>query len=57
MSAHSQNRRVTHLTLINARVISGLKEIVSESSKIVTGRGLMIYYLIELINVKNIYLM
>jgi hypothetical protein len=43
MSMHSQTRRVTHLTLIDARVVSGFMEIVSESYEIVPGRGLMIY--------------
>jgi hypothetical protein len=32
------NRRVTHLTLIDARVVSGFMEIISESYKIVPGR-------------------
>jgi hypothetical protein len=43
MSTHSQTRRVTHLTLIDTRVVSGFMEIVSESYGIVPGRWLMIY--------------
>jgi hypothetical protein len=35
--------RVTHLTLIESRVVSGFMEIVSESYRIVLGRRLMIY--------------
>jgi hypothetical protein len=35
MSAYSRTRRVTHLMLIDARVVSGLKEIVSGSCGIV----------------------
>jgi hypothetical protein len=38
MSAHSRTRRVTHLTLIDARVVSGFMEIVLESYRIVLGR-------------------
>jgi hypothetical protein len=36
--AYSRTRRVTHLTLIDARVVSGFMEIVSESYGIVPGR-------------------
>jgi hypothetical protein len=36
-------RRVTHLTVIDARVVLGFMEIVSESNRIVPGRRLMIY--------------
>jgi hypothetical protein len=43
MSTYSQTRRVTHLTLIDARVVSGFMEIVSESYGIVQRRKLMIY--------------
>jgi hypothetical protein len=43
MSTHSRTRRVTHLTLIDARVVSGFMEIVSESFGIVPRRGLTIY--------------
>jgi hypothetical protein len=43
MSAYSQTRRGTHLTLIDARVVLGFIDIVSESCGIVPGRGLMIY--------------
>jgi hypothetical protein len=42
-SAYSRTRRVTHLTLIDARIISGFMEIISESYEIVPGRGLIIY--------------
>jgi hypothetical protein len=38
MSTYSRTRRVTHLTLIDARVVSGFIEIVSESNGIVSGR-------------------
>jgi hypothetical protein len=38
MSAHSRTRRVTHLTLIDARVVLGFMKIVSESYGIVPGR-------------------
>jgi hypothetical protein len=43
MSAHSQTRRVTHLMLIDPRVVLGFMEIVMESYGIVPERGLMIY--------------
>jgi hypothetical protein len=39
----SRTYRVTNLTLIDARVVSGFMEIVSESFGIVPGRRLMIY--------------
>jgi hypothetical protein len=39
----SNPSRVTHLTLIDARVVSGFIEIVSKSYGIVLGRRLMIY--------------
>jgi hypothetical protein len=55
MSAYSRTRRVTHLTLINARIVSGFMKNVSKSCKIVLRRGLIIYLLIDLINI-NIYL-
>jgi hypothetical protein len=42
MSIYSQTHRVTHLTLIDARVVLGFVEIVSESYGIVPGRRLMI---------------
>jgi hypothetical protein len=58
MSMHSRTCRVTHLTLIDARVVLGFIEIVYESYEIVSGRRLMIYLLIELINVNTyIYLL
>jgi hypothetical protein len=38
MSAYSRTRRVTHLTLIDARVVSGFMEIVLENCGIVLGR-------------------
>jgi hypothetical protein len=41
MSAHSQTRRVTHLTQINARVVSGFMEIVLESYVIVLVENIM----------------
>jgi hypothetical protein len=57
MSAHSRTHRVTHLTLIDAGVVSGFIESVSESFGIVLGRILMNYLLMELINVNTyIYL-
>jgi hypothetical protein len=43
MSTHSQTRRVTHLMLIDARVVSGFMEIVSESYRIIPERELIIY--------------
>jgi hypothetical protein len=43
MSAHPRTRRVTHLTLIDARVVSGFMEIIPESYGIVPGRELIIY--------------
>jgi hypothetical protein len=58
MSAYSRARRVTHLTLIDARVVSGFMEIILESFGIVPGRGLIIYLLIKLININTyIYLL
>jgi hypothetical protein len=57
MSAHCRTRRVTHLTLIDARVVLGFMEIIPESYEIVPERGLMIYLLIKLININTyIYL-
>jgi hypothetical protein len=41
MSTYSRTRRVTHLTLIDARVVSGFMETVLESYRIVPGRRLM----------------
>jgi hypothetical protein len=38
MSTYSRTRRVIHLTLIDARVVWGFVEIVSESYEIVPGR-------------------
>jgi hypothetical protein len=38
ISAYSWTRRVTHLTLIDARVVLGFMEIVLESYGIVPGR-------------------
>jgi hypothetical protein len=38
MSTYSRTRRVTHLMLIDARVVSGFVEIVSESYGIVPER-------------------
>jgi hypothetical protein len=38
---HSQTCRVTHLTQINARVVSGFMEIVSESYRIVLVENIM----------------
>jgi hypothetical protein len=43
MSAHSRIRRVTHLRLIDARVVLGFMESVLESYRIILGIGLMIY--------------
>jgi hypothetical protein len=58
MSTHSQTRRVTYLTLIDARVVSGFMKTVSESYGIVPKRRLIIYELTELINVNTyIYLL
>jgi hypothetical protein len=41
MSAHSQTRRVTHLTQINARVVRDICEIVLESYRIVPGANIV----------------
>jgi hypothetical protein len=38
MFAYSRTRRVTHLTLIDARVVLGFIEIISESNGIILGR-------------------
>jgi hypothetical protein len=38
MSAHSRTHRVTHLTLIDARIVSEFMETVLESYGIVPGR-------------------
>jgi hypothetical protein len=38
MSMYSRTRRVTHLTLIDARVVSGFMKTVSESYGIIPGR-------------------
>jgi hypothetical protein len=38
MSTYFRTRRVTHLTLIDGRVVLGFMEIVSESNGIVSGR-------------------
>jgi hypothetical protein len=40
---HSRTHRVTHLTQINARVVSGFMEIVSKSYGIVPGGKYYIY--------------
>jgi hypothetical protein len=48
---------VTHLTLIDARVVLGFIKIVSKSYEIVPGRRLLIYLLMKLININTyIYL-
>jgi hypothetical protein len=41
ISTYSRTRRVTHLTLIDARVVSGFMKIVSESCGIVPGKNLL----------------
>jgi hypothetical protein len=41
MSAYSRTRRVTHLTHINARVVSGFMDMVSESYRIVPVENIM----------------
>jgi hypothetical protein len=43
MSAHSRTRRVTHLMLIDAGVVLGFIEMVSESYGIVLGEKILMF--------------